>query len=355
MLNFTKWFLDFYPSFAGIGKSTKVLNAWTPTNTNTDIPRFENVSNFSTNAVLNSYYVEDASYLRCRSVKIGYTVASRLVDRINMERLRFFVQGTNLFTSTKYSGTDPEVSGVDTNFGVDIGNYPANRQFLFWFEPWIIINLIFNLFNKRSVMFKNNFKILSLLTIIIAVALGIAACNKSFLDQDTTGLLTPTELQSRKGAQQLLTSSYAAIKGIGWEGGGSNWVYGSIIGGEANKGSDAGDQADINPISNSPICQQTIILTSNGEPYMKASPGPMQPSGSLLHLRKMTLLLKKRTRSWLKQGFYVGTTILKQKKCGITFHTSMRLLIMGKEISALIIQRMHGQGSWRILNSQGPL
>ena len=131
VLNFTRWFTDFYPSFAGIGKSSRVLNSWTPTNRNTNIPRFENVSNFSTNGILNSYYVEQASYLRLRTVKIGFTVPSAVLDRLNMDRLKLFVQGTNLFTKTKYTGTDPEVSGVDTQFGVDVGNYPVNRQFLF--------------------------------------------------------------------------------------------------------------------------------------------------------------------------------------------------------------------------------
>jgi len=130
-LNFTRWFTDFYPSFAGIGKSSRVLNAWSPTNTNTDIPRFENVSNFSTNAQFNSYYIEDASYLRLRSVKLGYNLPAAVLSRVHIDRLRLFVQGTNLFTATKYTGTDPEVSGVDTNFGIDVGNYPANRQFLF--------------------------------------------------------------------------------------------------------------------------------------------------------------------------------------------------------------------------------
>jgi TonB-dependent starch-binding outer membrane protein SusC len=129
-LNFTKWFTDFYPSFAGIGKSARVLNSWTPTNTNTDIPRFENVSNFSTNAVLNSYYVEDASYLRLRSVKLGYNLPARLLGRAGIGSLKVFAQTTNLFTITNYDGMDPEVSGVDTQFGIDLGNYPANRQFI---------------------------------------------------------------------------------------------------------------------------------------------------------------------------------------------------------------------------------
>ena len=131
VLNFTRWFTDFYPSFAGIGKSTRLLNAWTPTNQNTNIPKVENISNFSTNSVLNSYYVESGSYFRCRSVKIGYTLPASTLHKMGIDRLRFFLQGTNLFTITKYTGTDPAVSGVDTNFGVDIGNYPVNRQILF--------------------------------------------------------------------------------------------------------------------------------------------------------------------------------------------------------------------------------
>lgn len=131
VMNFTKWFLDFYPSFAGIGKSDRMLDAWTPTNTNTDVPKAENVSNFSTNGVLNSYYIEKGSYFRMRSLKIGYTFPKTTLKRFGIDNFRFFIQGTNLFTITKYTGTDPAVSGVDTQFGVDVGNYPVNRQFLF--------------------------------------------------------------------------------------------------------------------------------------------------------------------------------------------------------------------------------
>jgi len=84
----------------------------------------------------------------------------------------------------------------------------------------------------------------------IAVAAGsmFVACKSSFLEQKTIGVLTEAEAQSAKGARQFLTSTYSALKGSGWEGGGWNWVYGSITGGEANKGSDAGDQAAIVPI-----------------------------------------------------------------------------------------------------------
>jgi len=134
VLNFTRWFTDFYPSFAGISKSTRVLNSWTPTNKNTTIPIFENVSNSSTNGDLNSYYVEKGSYFRLRSLKLGYNLPANVLHRIKLDKVRFFVQGTNLFTITKYTGTDPQVSGVDTGFGVDVGNYPTNKQVLFGFN-----------------------------------------------------------------------------------------------------------------------------------------------------------------------------------------------------------------------------
>jgi hypothetical protein len=91
-------------------------------------------------------------------------------------------------------------------------------------------------------------KVIHLIVFLLSVVTLLVACNKKFLDQDTTGLLTEEQAQSRKGAEQFLVGTYAALKGIGWEGGGSNWVYGSIVGGEANKGSDAGDQAEIIPI-----------------------------------------------------------------------------------------------------------
>src|SRR4030088_3246703 len=87
-----------------------------------------------------------------------------------------------------------------------------------------------------------------LLGVVLFSALLFFACKRDFLKQDTIGVLTESDAQTAKGARQFLIATYAALRGIGWEGGESNWVYGSISGGDANKGSDAGDQADIVPI-----------------------------------------------------------------------------------------------------------
>jgi hypothetical protein len=94
--------------------------------------------------------------------------------------------------------------------------------------------------------FKN--KTLLIITSLLMAVVIVTACRREFLEQETVGLLTEAEAQTAKGARSFLIGTYSALKGTGWEGGGSNWVYGSIAGGDANKGSDAGDQADINPI-----------------------------------------------------------------------------------------------------------
>jgi TonB-dependent starch-binding outer membrane protein SusC len=128
IFNQSKWFTDFYPSFAGAAISERVKDSWTPQNTNTDQPIFEKASNFSTNTQANSWYVEDGSYLRLQNISLGYTLPGNLLNRARMSRLRLFVSTNNVFTITKYKGLDPSVGGnADTNFGIDVGNYPITR------------------------------------------------------------------------------------------------------------------------------------------------------------------------------------------------------------------------------------
>jgi hypothetical protein len=53
-----------------------------------------------------------------------------MIKSIGLSKARISIAGTNLFTFTKYTGLDPAVGGaVDTNFGIDVGNYPTTRGF----------------------------------------------------------------------------------------------------------------------------------------------------------------------------------------------------------------------------------
>lgn len=129
-----KWFTDFYPSFTGAAKGTNVKNSFVPEelggNGGNTVPIYENVSNFSTNTISNSYYVEDGSYARLTNLQLGYRFPSNMLEPIGINRLRVYVQATNLFTITNYSGLDPGVGGAaDTTFGIDQGNVPVTRGF----------------------------------------------------------------------------------------------------------------------------------------------------------------------------------------------------------------------------------
>ncbi len=129
--NNSKWFTDFYGTFKGASVSSRVLDSWSPENTNTNVPIYETTSNFSTSNESTSYYVEDGSYLRMQNLTLGYTFSEDAFGGA-ISRLRVAVSANNLFTITGYDGLDPAVGGsADTDFGIDIGNYPVTRSFNF--------------------------------------------------------------------------------------------------------------------------------------------------------------------------------------------------------------------------------
>jgi TonB-dependent starch-binding outer membrane protein SusC len=131
IFNWNRWWIDFWPSFQG-QKSTELLyNSWRPDNTNTNIPKASTKSNFSTNTQVTSYYIENGSYARLRTLELGFTLPADLMNRLNVSSLRLYVQAVNLFTITKFSGLDPELGGDDRAFGADTGNYPLVKNFLF--------------------------------------------------------------------------------------------------------------------------------------------------------------------------------------------------------------------------------
>ncbi len=107
-------------------KSRDLLRAWTPNNTNTNIPKIETQTSFSTNGIMNSFFVEDGSFLKLKSMVLGYSLQPALLKRVGISKLRPYIQATNLFTITKYSGLDPELVGPSSSFGIEWGSYPPN-------------------------------------------------------------------------------------------------------------------------------------------------------------------------------------------------------------------------------------
>jgi len=130
--NISKLFTDFYPLFPGAAISERVTDSWSFANPTGDIPLFENTSNFSTNTQSNSFYVENGSYFRLQNVTLTYKLPSRLLGNMNVENFKIFGSVNNLLTISGYSGLDPSVGGsADTNFGIDLGNFPITRSWTF--------------------------------------------------------------------------------------------------------------------------------------------------------------------------------------------------------------------------------
>jgi len=78
------------------------------------------------NALASSRFVEDASYLRLKNLQLGYTIPEDLTRKVGINKVRFYIGGSNLLTFTKYKGFDPEVG----NNGRDYGNFPQARTIL---------------------------------------------------------------------------------------------------------------------------------------------------------------------------------------------------------------------------------
>ncbi|MEH6659760.1 TonB-dependent receptor [Leeuwenhoekiella marinoflava] len=131
LYNLTKYKTQFFNQ-AAYNKDSAVLNAWTPENTGSSIPRLS-LDDPNNNIRPSSYYVEDGSYFKLQNMQIGYTFEPE--DLLDI-KLRVFGQATNLFTLTNYSGMNPQIglqnyssSNRNLDIGVDRGIYPPSRTF----------------------------------------------------------------------------------------------------------------------------------------------------------------------------------------------------------------------------------
>ena len=114
-----------------LNKYESYNDSWSPENPNSDIPRTRGY----TGAIggYSSALVEDGSYLRLKTVSLGYNFDKDFIKKLRLKSMRFYVSGQNLITWTKYSGSDPEVNsyGSALTSGFDFSSYPRARTFVF--------------------------------------------------------------------------------------------------------------------------------------------------------------------------------------------------------------------------------
>ena len=103
----------------GVGQAFEHhLNRWTPATAATaTYPRLTVGTNFNNHQV-SSYWMRNGNYLRLKNIELGYTIASKLTQKLKVTSIRIFANGTNVFTSSSFDRVDPEVFG---------GLYPIQR------------------------------------------------------------------------------------------------------------------------------------------------------------------------------------------------------------------------------------
>lgn len=102
----------------------RVKNRWTGDGTSSNEPR---ATTGGINFEPSTYFIEDGSYLRLRSVSIGYNIPKNIISKAMISNARVYISGTNVFTLTNYSGYSPEVGGSAIASGIDLGIYPISR------------------------------------------------------------------------------------------------------------------------------------------------------------------------------------------------------------------------------------
>jgi TonB-linked SusC/RagA family outer membrane protein len=143
--NYVKYWTDFEGTFQGgknldLYNNAAIVSNGQVTNPGAKLPAASFTQDLGS-SFMSSFYVESGSFLKARVAQIGYTFKPSIIKKAGFDKLHVYVQCTNAFTITKYSGPDPELvpslsnNGSTTNqsaaFGIDYGAYPNNqRQFI---------------------------------------------------------------------------------------------------------------------------------------------------------------------------------------------------------------------------------
>jgi hypothetical protein len=132
MINYVRRWIDYGQFDGGLSKDA-LYKSWGSTylksNADATLPMYDVDPITQQNS---SAFVEDGSFLRMKSLQVGYNLPKSLLGKINIANLYIYCQATNLLTFTKYSGLDPEYFSSDPEtLGLDRGATPTSRQIMF--------------------------------------------------------------------------------------------------------------------------------------------------------------------------------------------------------------------------------
>ena len=110
-----------------LNKGVRVLDAWSPSNPDSNIPALT-TSDTNNEGLVSSYYIENGSYAKLRTIQLGYNLPKQVVSKLYLDRIRLYASAQNLITikSSKFTGVDPENPGfnypipLNLTFGVNV-------------------------------------------------------------------------------------------------------------------------------------------------------------------------------------------------------------------------------------------
>jgi TonB-linked SusC/RagA family outer membrane protein len=129
--NYVSRWID-YTNFTGNRTKDRLYKSWgspyLTNNADAILPLADesNVSQYASTA-----FLEDGSFLRLKNLQLTYTLPKAVTQKLTVQGLQVYVQGTNLMTLTKYRGLDPEINASGVNLGIDQGQWPTARQIVF--------------------------------------------------------------------------------------------------------------------------------------------------------------------------------------------------------------------------------
>jgi hypothetical protein len=110
-----------------LNKGDRVLNAWSPANPDSNIPALTTIDS-NNEGRISTYFIEHGSYAKLRTIQLGYNMPKSIIDKIRLQRLRFYVSAQNLITikSSNFTAPDPENPGfnypipLNLTFGLNV-------------------------------------------------------------------------------------------------------------------------------------------------------------------------------------------------------------------------------------------
>lgn len=123
LLNANRLMFEGYGKKKDLNQFASYANRWTFNNQTSDIPV---VSSSSSNGLFSTRVIEDGSYIRLKTLSLGYSLPNKLLKKLKVSKVRAYVTAQNLFTLSNYSGYDPEVSIRNSALtpGLDFSSYP---------------------------------------------------------------------------------------------------------------------------------------------------------------------------------------------------------------------------------------